>query len=142
MTYRRIRFGQIGGSKVIDFAVQELVKYLKQMDPKLVVDVLQLTEVNESFKGLIWVGCDEKLAANLPKVDVPALDDGIAIAVETSVVSIADHADLYAVDILNNVILIFLVISSADVRQTPIFDYFLGALQTFEPCVVTVIICS
>ena len=64
MTYRRIRFGQIGNSKVVDFAVQELVKYLKQMDRKLVVDVLQLTEMDESFKGLIWVGCDEKLAAD------------------------------------------------------------------------------
>ena len=82
MTYRRIRFGQIGNSKVVDFAVQELVKYLKQMDSKLVVDVLQMASIDESFKGIIWVGCDDKLAAQLPKVDVPALDDGIAIAVE------------------------------------------------------------
>ncbi len=82
MTYRRIRFGQIGNSKVVDFAMQELVKYLKQMDSKLVVDVLQMASIDESFKGIIWVGCDEKLAAQLPKVDVPALDDGIAIAVE------------------------------------------------------------
>ena len=82
MTYRRIRFGQIGNSKVVDFAVQELVKYLKQMDKKLVVDVLQLTELDESFKGLIWVGCDEKLNAYLPKVDEPALDDGVAIDVK------------------------------------------------------------
>ena len=82
MTYRRIRFGQIGNSKAIDFAVQELVKYLKQMDSKLVVDVLQLDAIDERFKGIIWVGCDEHLAAQLPKVDVPALDDGIAIAVK------------------------------------------------------------
>ena len=82
MTYRRIRFGQIGNGKVVDFAVQELVKYLKQMDSKLVVDVLQMASIDESFKGIIWVGCDDKLAAQLPKVDVPALDDGIAIAVE------------------------------------------------------------
>ena len=82
MTYRRIRFGQIGNSKVVDFAVQELVKYLKQMDSKLVIDVLHLPAIDENYKGLIWVGCDEKLAAQLPKVDVPALDDGIAIAVE------------------------------------------------------------
>ena len=82
MTYRRIRFGQIGNGKVVDFAVQELVKYLKQMDSKLVVDVLQMASIDESFKGIIWVGCDDKLAAQLPKVDVPALDDGIAIAVK------------------------------------------------------------
>ena len=82
MTYRRIRFGQIGNGKVVDFAVQELVKYLKQMDSKLVVDVLQMASIDESFKGIIWVGCDDKLAAQLPKVDVSALDDGIAIAVE------------------------------------------------------------
>ena len=82
MTYRRIRFGQIGNGKVVDFAVQELIQYLKQMDQKLVIDVLQLPAMDENYKEIIWVGCDESLAAQLPKVDVPALDDGIAIAVE------------------------------------------------------------
>ncbi len=82
MTYRRIRLGQIGAGKVTDFALQELIKYLKQMDSKLVIDVLQLPAIDENYKGIIWVGCDEKLAAQLPKVDVSALDDGIAIAVE------------------------------------------------------------
>ena len=82
MNYRRIRFGRIGNSKTVDFAVRELMKYLKQMDSKLVVDVLQSETVDETFKGIIWVGCDESLTAQLPEVSVPALDDGIAIAVK------------------------------------------------------------
>ena len=82
MTYRRIRFGQIGNGRAIDFAVLELTKYLKKMDPELVVDVLKLDAINEAFKGIIWVGCDEKLAAKLPTVQESTLDDGIAIAVK------------------------------------------------------------
>ena len=82
MNYRRIRFGRIGNSKTVDFAVRERMKYLKQMDSMLVVDVLQSETVDEYFKGIIWVGCDESLTAQLPEVSVPALDDGIAIAVK------------------------------------------------------------
>ena len=82
MTYRRIRFGQIGNGRATDFAILELTKYLKKMDPKLVIDVLKMDAIDENFKGIIWVGRDEKLAAQLPTVNEPALDDAIAIVVE------------------------------------------------------------
>ena len=82
MTYRRIRFGQIGNGRATDFAILELTKYLKKMDPKLVIDVLKMDAIDENFKGIIWVGRDEQLAAQLPTVNEPALDDAIAIAVE------------------------------------------------------------
>ncbi|MBQ7015585.1 MAG: DUF4838 domain-containing protein [Firmicutes bacterium] len=82
MTYRRIRFGQIGNGRATDFAILELTKYLKKMDPQLVVDVLKMDAINTAFKGIIWVGQDESLVAQLPTVNEPALDDGIAIAVK------------------------------------------------------------
>lgn len=73
ITYRRIRLGQIGDSKVVDFAVQELVRYLKKMDSELVIDVLQTSAMKEEYKQIIWVGLDEKLNQK---------DDTIAITVE------------------------------------------------------------
>lgn len=82
MTYRRIRLGQIGHSKVIHFAVQELVSYLKQIDRELVIDVLQTTAIQTSFKHIIWVGIDDRLAADVPKVERTDLDDAVAIQVE------------------------------------------------------------
>ena len=82
MTYRRIRLGQIGNGKVTDFAVQELVKYLKQMDPKLVVDVLQVSQPDASYGQIIWVGCDAALSAHVPAVKEPAVDDAIAVSIQ------------------------------------------------------------
>ena len=53
MTYRRIRLAQIGNSRVVDFSVQELVRYLKKMDPQLIVEVLQTDTVRDDFKQVI-----------------------------------------------------------------------------------------
>ena len=84
MTYRRIRIGQIGEDRVTDFAVQELVKYLKQMDPKLVVDKLQLDQFEPAFQNLIWVGCDPVFQKHLPEVNDPVFDDAICVQVVNS----------------------------------------------------------
>lgn len=81
-TYRRIRLGQIGDSKTVDFAVQELVRYLKRMDPQLGIDVLQTPAMEEAYKQIIWVGLDEKLNSEVPKVEDPFMDDAIAVNVE------------------------------------------------------------
>ena len=82
MNYRRIRIAQLGDGKVTSFAVSELKKYLKQMDSGIVIDILQLAQMDEAFHQVIWVGRDEKLAARLPKVPEPALDDAIGIEVK------------------------------------------------------------
>ena len=84
MEYRSIRIGQIGNSKPVDFAVRELRKYLIQMEPKLLVDILQVQKVEPAFRDIIWVGCDALLARNVPAVENPALDDGIAISVHNN----------------------------------------------------------
>lgn len=82
MAYRNIQLGQIGHNEVVDFAVQELTRYLKRMDKKLVVDILQTDKLEESFENVIWVGLDEKLASKVPAVADAVMDDAIVISIE------------------------------------------------------------
>ena len=82
MTYRRIRLAQIGNSRVVDFSVQELVRYLKKMDPQLIVEVLQTDTVRDDFKQVIWIGLDDKLNSQVPEVKERDMDDAIAVKVE------------------------------------------------------------
>ena len=84
MTYRRVRLAQIGRGKVTDFAVQELRRYLRQMDAHLVVDVLIEDAYESTRQGVLWVG--EGLSdvnALLPATATdPAMDDAILIDVK------------------------------------------------------------
>jgi hypothetical protein len=82
MKYRRIRLGQLGNDPVVDFAVRELQRCLKQMDPGLIVDVLRTDGVVDCFTDIIWVGIDKMFASQIPEVDEPELDDSIAVSVE------------------------------------------------------------
>lgn len=80
--YRRIRLGQIGNSKVVDFAVQELIRYLKRMDSQLVIDILQSYELKEEYENIIWIGLDKKLTPMVVKVEDTSVDDAITVAVK------------------------------------------------------------
>jgi len=80
--YRRLRLGQIGKDQTVEFAVQELSRYLKRMDPELMIDALRTERVEPAFKDIIWVGCDDSFADTLPPVQDPALDDGYCIEVK------------------------------------------------------------
>jgi hypothetical protein len=82
MKYRRIRFGQLGNDPVVDFAIQELQRCLKQMDPNLIVEVLRTNGVEEDFPKIIWVGVDERLDKKVLPVIDPKLDDAITISVD------------------------------------------------------------
>lgn len=84
MTQRTIRFGKVAPDATVDFAVQELARYLKQMDPKLSVDILQSDCVNDAFKDIIWVGLDPTFASQVPEVKDAAMDDAIVIKIENS----------------------------------------------------------
>ena len=81
MTYRSIRLGQIGNHSVVEFAIRELQRYLKQMDPELLVDILQTEKAEPDFEGVIWVGLDAALAKYVPAVENPKLDDAVVISV-------------------------------------------------------------
>lgn len=84
MKYRRIRLGQLGNDPVIGFAVQELARCLKQMDPGLLLDVLRTDRVVEAFSNIIWVGLDDTFQDCIPSVENRRLDDAIAVSVENS----------------------------------------------------------
>lgn len=81
MTYRRIRIGQISRDPVVDFAVQELVRYLKQMDKELMVDVL-LSDTCTQAENVLWVGLDERFTDRIPVVEDAQLDDAVFIDVQ------------------------------------------------------------
>lgn len=82
MKYRRIRFGKIGDHPTVDFAIQELLRCVKQMDPELIVEVLQTQFVDERFRGVIWVGLDSSLTQKVPSVENSELDDAISIFIQ------------------------------------------------------------
>ncbi len=84
MTQRTLRIGKLGQDKVVDFAVQELARYLKKMDLKLSVDILQSDSVNGAFKNIIWVGLDPAFAAEIPEVKDPLVDDAVVVRVENN----------------------------------------------------------
>ena len=84
MTQRTIRFGKVAPDMVVDFAVQELAKYLKKMDPKLSIDILQVSAVNDAFKDIIWIGLDPAISAEVPQVKDPLVDDAVVVRVENN----------------------------------------------------------
>lgn len=85
MECRSIRFGQIGRDPVIQFAVDELVRYLKQMDPGLQADILLADRPEDDLERIIWIGCHDDLKHTLPKVENPKWDDAICICVKESI---------------------------------------------------------
>ena len=62
MKFRKIRLGQLGIHETVAFAVEELQKYLKQIDPGLFVEVLLLDEPDEACGDVIWVGLHHSFA--------------------------------------------------------------------------------
>ena len=84
MDSRSIRFGKLGTDTAVDFAVQELTRYLNKMDPGLSVEILQANRVEDRELPVIWVGLDPAFCAEVPQVAVPDLDDAIAISVENN----------------------------------------------------------
>ena len=80
----RITVAKIGNNKTVNFAVEELCKYLKLIDPELMLDRRLYDECSESVKGVIWVGEDKAFDSLLPAVDKRDLDDAIYIDVDKS----------------------------------------------------------
>ncbi len=71
-----LRIGQLGTDETVAFAVSELVRYLKAMDPTLSVIHMTVDGVDPARRDILWIGMDN--AFPLPD----ARDDGIAIAVD------------------------------------------------------------
>jgi len=79
---RRIKLGQLGSSAVIAFAVSELQRYLKQMDPQIQTDVLTAESPDAFDDTVLWIGRNDRFTSSLPAVKDPALDDAISISVK------------------------------------------------------------
>ena len=100
MTYRRIRIARIGTNPTVSFAVRELTKYLKQMDPQLMVDLMIAPAYSTTAEGVLWVGRDPALENLLLPVADPTRDDGIYVNVtETTgiITGVNDRSVLLAV---------------------------------------------
>ena len=78
----RICFGKLGDHPVVDFAAQELARYLKQMDAELSVTVFQADGITQALSGIVWIGIDPELYHAVPEVADPSVDDAIVISVE------------------------------------------------------------
>lgn len=82
MTYRKLRLGKLGSDKVVDFAVRELVRYLRRIDGQLVIDVLRTDRVIADWKNIVWIGVDPALEAAVPPVKNPELDDAVSVKID------------------------------------------------------------
>lgn len=80
--YRKLRLGKLGDNKVIDFAVRELVRYLRNIDTELVIDVLRTDELISDWNNIVWVGLHTQLDTYVPIVKDRTLDDAVAIKIE------------------------------------------------------------
>lgn len=75
-----LKINKINSLKTTDFAVAELCRYLKIMQPEIEVEVMSDENCNEA--GLINVGCYSGFDELLPKVKDIELDDAIYIDVK------------------------------------------------------------
>ena len=82
MRFRKLCFGQIGKSETVNYAVEELKRYVKAIDREVMVEVVLADKPINAAYNVIWVGIHEDLQANVPAVADPEMDDAIAISVE------------------------------------------------------------
>ena len=82
MRFRSVRLGQLGEGKVVSFAVAELEKHLRLIDPELMVDVLTCDAPGDDYGDVIWVGRHDALKVEIPQVEDPLFDDAVVISVE------------------------------------------------------------
>ena len=80
MKFRKIRLGQLGSHETVAFAVDELQKYLKRIDPELFIEILLLDKPNDACGNVVWVGLHDSF--KVPVVEDRLLDDAVAISVE------------------------------------------------------------
>jgi len=75
----RITLAKIGNDKTVNFAVDELYKYLKKIDFDSIVEICSFEKYNPDIEKVIWVGMDESFSAEMPEVKDASLDDAILI---------------------------------------------------------------
>ncbi len=76
-----IKIKQLGTDRTVAFAVEELMRYLRQMVPGVRVSRLIVSGCDATDATALWVGCDPVLGDRLPAVRNARLDDAICIHV-------------------------------------------------------------
>jgi len=77
----RIVFAKIGNHKTVNFALDELCRYIKMIDSDIMVDRRTYSAYDPSIKGIIWIGVDPFFDSSLPSVENREVDDAILINV-------------------------------------------------------------
>lgn len=80
----RITLARIGKHETVRYAVEELNKYLKRIDPELMIDVRLYDAYDASVENVIFVGEDPAFDALLLPVADRRLDDAICIKVKNN----------------------------------------------------------
>lgn len=76
---------QIGADSAVDFAAEELRRYLKKMDKTAMVTRIRVNTYQPETLNTLYIGCDPAFAALLPAVKDAKRDDAIYIKVENGV---------------------------------------------------------
>lgn len=78
----QITIARIGSHRTVKFAAEELCRYLKRMDPAVLITVGVYETYDSGKENVLWVGADAGTKGKLPKVEDPKLDDAIWIQVK------------------------------------------------------------
>ena len=80
----RIRIAVIGNDTTVLYAADELVKYLKLMDPTVRTETLSFDAWEDGVQNVIWLGMDDAFAALSDNAKANALDDSMYISVDNA----------------------------------------------------------
>ena len=78
----RIRIAVIGSDSTVLYAADELVKYIKKIDPFTRPEVLAFDAYDPAAEGMLWLGMDEAFAGMSANAVYNAVDDGMYINVD------------------------------------------------------------
>lgn len=76
---RTITIARIGSHRTVQFAAEELRKYLKRMDSKTIVDMRLFEEYDPKYSNYLWIGQSDQFQPKLPAVEDCSIDDAIVI---------------------------------------------------------------
>ena len=76
-----ITIARIGNHRTLKYAAEELRKYLKKLDSKIIVDIRLYDEYDENRKNFLWLGLSDKFDSKLPGLANKTLDDAIYVDV-------------------------------------------------------------
>ena len=79
---RQITIARIGSHRTVQFAVRELCRYLKRLDPQAVIEQRVYQAYDETVRGVLWTGLAEKAQEIRESENVIGTDDAILVEVK------------------------------------------------------------